>query len=197
MYSKQILMLNLIKNVAEIFSGHTFREKIETVKGGDCAAIQLKDIDKSYSSILNTAHLVKGAGIMPRQFLKRGDILFVAKGANNFAISFTGNYKAVASSVFFVIRPEKKILPEFLCWYMNQEKAQGYLHTGKEGSMITNINKLTLENMEVELPSIKKQQAIVEMHNLWLQEKALQNKIIHKKEQLLTTFFNTILNGKD
>ncbi|HET6245895.1 MAG: restriction endonuclease subunit S [Bacteroidetes bacterium] len=187
----------LLKDIVEIFSGHTVRSRVENDLSGDVCAIQLKDLKNNYTEISGSPHRIKSTGIPQKQFLQKGDILFITKGANNYALVFNKNYTAIALSVFFIIRVvSEKISPEFLAWYINQEKAQGYLHTGKEGTMITNINKATLENMNVDIPSKENQERITEIHNLWQKEIQISNDITNLRQKIIYNALIQISNGK-
>ena len=187
----------LLKDISEIFSGHTVRSRVENDLSGDVFAIQLKDLAKHYSEITDYPHRIKNSDVPQKQFLKRGDILFISKGANNFALVFDKDYPAIAISVFFVLRiTNKKVDPYYLAWYINQEKAQGYLHTGKEGTMITNINKVTLEHLEIEIPSVEKQKVITEINMLWEREMKISEAIVEHKQKLIKKTLTEIINGK-
>jgi restriction endonuclease S subunit len=187
----------VLKDIAEIFSGHTVRGRVESDPSGDVYAIQLKDLTKHYSEITDFPHQIKSTGVPKNQFLHKGDILFVSKGANNFALVFDKDYPAIAISVFFVLRiTDKKVDPYYLAWYINQEKAQGYLHTGKEGTMITNITKQTLENMEIEIPPVETQKNIMEIHKLWLRELVISETILKKKSLLIQKKLIDLSHGK-
>lgn len=187
----------VLKEIVEVFSGHTVRGRVEGDPLGEVYAIQLKDLAKHYSEISDFPHLIKASGVPKNQFLQKGDILFVSKGANNFALVFDKDYPAIAISVFFVLRiTNKKIDPYYLAWYINQEKAQGYLHTGKEGTMITNINKVTLENLEIEVPSKEKQKKINEITKLWERELEIGEIVKLKKQALIRKQLNRIITSK-
>lgn len=184
----------VLKGIVEIFSGHTVRGRVESDPLGEVHAIQLKDLTKHYSEISDYSHRIKASGVPKNQFLQKGDILFVSKGANNFALVFDKDYPAIAISVFFVLRiTNKKVDPYYLAWYINQEKAQGYLHTGKEGTMITNINKVTLENLAVEIPSKEKQNMIIEINKLWKREIEISESIIERKKKLVHSYLTKII----
>lgn len=185
----------VLKNIAEIFSGHTVRGRVESDPTGDVYAIQLKDLAKHYSQITDFPHQIKSTGVPKNQILQKGDILFVSKGANNFALVFDKEYPAIAISVFFIIRiTNNKVDPYYLAWYINQDKAQGYLHTGKEGTMITNINKATLENLEIEMPSLQKQNKISEIDKLWKREVDISEAIIERKKKLINNYLIKLIN---
>lgn len=183
-----------LKEIVEVFSGHTVRGRVENDPIGDVYAIQLKDLANKYSEIRDYPHKIKLIDVPQKQLLKNGDLLFVSKGANNFAMVFDKDYPAIAVSVFFILRlTSKKVDPYYLAWYINQEKAQAYLHTGKEGTMIPNITKATLENLEIEIPSIEKQKSIAEINKLWLREIDITEAILERKKKLMNKHLNDII----
>ena len=187
-------MIILLRDIVEVFSGHTVRGRVENDPSGDVFVIQLKDLAKHYTEISDSKLRIKSSEVPRNQFLKKEDILFVSKGANNFALVFDKEYPAVAVSVFFVLRiTDKKVDPHYLAWYINQEKAQGYLHTGKEGTMITNINKVTLENLNVEVPSKEKQKMITEINKLWGREVEISEAIIERKKKIVHNYLTNII----
>lgn len=187
-------MLVLLKDIVEIFSGHTVRGRLENDEAGDVFAIQLKDLRKHYSKITGRPHKIQNSEVPRNQFLQKGDILFVSKGANNFALVFDKDYRAIALSVFFILRMrDSRVDPYFLAWYINQEKAQSYLHTGKEGTMITNINKKTLENLEIEIPTKNDQQKIIEINILWQREQEILKAITDRKKKIVNKHLTNII----
>lgn len=186
-----------LKDIAEIFSGHTVRGRVENDPLGNIYAIQLKDLANHYSEITDFPHLIKASGVPQHQLLQKGDILFVSKGANNLALVFDKIYPAIATSVFFFVRINNRhVDPDYLAWFINQDKAQGYLHTGKEGTMITNITKQTLENMEIKLPPIATQKRMMEIHKLWLRELSISETILKRKSLLIQKKLNEMSDGK-
>lgn len=188
-----MILLNEI--CLEIFSGQAFQGRIETDPEGDCRVVQMRDIDKTYSKIQHLPHLVKSEEIPFKQFLQTGDVLFIAKGSNNYAFVFDESYKAVASSVFFVLRPDKKKAnPYYIAWYINQSTAQAYLHVGKEGSSVTNINKNTLERLPLKLPPMELQSKIARVHQLLQKEIFLSRAILKKKKLFIEKGLLTKIN---
>lgn len=190
---KTVLVNSLLKDISiEIFSGQAFAGRIENNPEGDCHVVQLRDLNDSYTNIERMPHLVNSGTIPYKQFLKKGDLLFITKGSNNFALIFDKDYKAVASTIFFVIRPEPTIVnSKYLEWYINQSPAQEYLHAGKEGSSVTNINKNTLEHLPINIPPMELQRKIAGLYELLQKEIYLTEAILEKRqlfiEKLLLT----------
>jgi len=118
-------------------------------------------------------------GISEKHLLKDGDVLFAAKGTKNFAAVFENhNEPSVASTSFFVIRPtNKKVLPKYLAWVLNSHTILTLLKGQAIGTSIPSISKQVLENLEIAVPSIETQKAIVEISKLRHKEKSLKQEI--------------------
>ncbi|MEO8235813.1 MAG: hypothetical protein ABI549_10405, partial [Flavobacterium sp.] len=114
-----VLLKNLIQSDA-LFSGYSFREKIEHNPNGSVGILQMKDINSNYLSF-NYQNIDKVSDFIFKDkfYLQKSDILFVSKGVNNFAIAIDDiNFKVVPSATFFVIRADEKVIvPEYLVWY--------------------------------------------------------------------------------
>lgn len=124
-------------------------------------------------------------GIPDKHLLKDGDVLFAAKGTKNFAAVFENhNEPSVASTSFFVIRPtDKKLLPQYLAWYLNSHSIQSLLKGQAIGTSIPSISKQVLENLEIALPDIEKQKAILHITKLRDKEKSLKQEIETLREK--------------
>lgn len=134
-------------------------------------------------------------GISEKHLLKDGDVLFAAKGAKNFAAVFENhNEPSVASTSFFVIRPtEKKVLPQYLAWFLNNHSTQTLLKAQAIGTSIPSISKQVLENLEITVPKIEIQKAILQITKLRNKEKSLKQKIeILREKQIQHQIINAI-----
>lgn len=190
-------MIVKLIDLVNVHTGYSFRGKISHDKKGDTFVVQMKDLTNEYRSIDNCQLLIDGSGIGEKHLLRRGDILFISKGANNYAIVYNKDYpKAIATSIFFVMRPKSnEIVPAYLTWYINQRPAQQYLETGLEGTYIRNINKKTISELPIELPALEVQHTIAELYQLEIQEGQLLKEIKEKRERLLNAqLLNSIKN---
>lgn len=177
-------------DIAEIRPGHPFRGSISPADEDGTPVIQVRDID-SYGHI-NANKLVKTelTGKKQPDFIKQGDILFVAKGAKHFATCIQNKLSnTVSSPHFFIIRvlPEYKdeVLPEFISWQINQIPAQRYFQATAEGSLYVSIRRQVLEDTQLKLPSLEKQKLLVRLHSTAMNEqKALEDLIENRKKQL-------------
>jgi restriction endonuclease S subunit len=123
--------------------------------------------------------------ISEKHLLKDGDVLFAAKGTKNFAAVFENhNVPAVASTSFFVIRPtDKKLLPHYLAWVLNSHTIQALLKGQAIGTSIPSISKQVLENLEITVPNIEIQKAILQITKLRHKEKWLKQEIETLREK--------------
>lgn len=189
--------MQLLKNLIQIdglFSGYSFREKIEHNPNGDVGILQMKDIKDNYLSFdYQNIDKSNDFDFKEKFYLKKNDILFVSKGVNNYAIAIEDvDFKVVPSATFFVIRvDEKTVVPEYLVWYINQREAQNYLNEKKAGTYVPNLNKQDIMDLPVNVPSLKIQKAIAKTATLLNQEIEILEKIKNYRSELIQ---NQLLN---
>lgn len=168
-------MKKALKNITTIQTG-VFAKPISK---GEIVYLQAKHFDEN-GELINTLYPdLKTDGKIEKHLLRNGDILFAAKGTKNFAACCeTENIPAVASTSFFVIRLQTgAILPGYLTWFLNHPDTQ-YLLKGKAiGTSIVSISKAVLEELEITVPSIRKQELVLKLHNLRNREKKLKQQI--------------------
>lgn len=133
-----------------------------------------------------------------KHILKPGDVLFAAKGTKNFAARYESkNQPAVASTSFFVIRVQDnlntKILPEFIVWLINHPSTQKFLKGKAIGTSIVSISKSVLEELEISIPDLQTQKAILKIVQLRNTEKKLKQRIeILRDKQIQQQIINAI-----
>ena len=180
-----------LKSITErdgISSGYSFRGKIKAFPNGNLRVIQLKDMENGYTTIGDACIFIDEHSVKDKYFLKSGDILFVSKGANNFASVFQPKdaIPSVASSVFYVIKVDpSKAIPDFVAWYINQNPVQHYFQTNAMGTYSLNINRETVENIPVQLPSLQIQEKIAKVAQLAQQEQYIYTQLKEKRNQLV------------
>ena len=174
-------MKNLIKDITHIQTG--LFAKPSGI--GELVYLQSKHFDE-YGQIHAVLHPdLIAEGVSEKHLLKEGDVLFAAKGTKNFAAVFENHQEpSVASTSFFVIRPtDKKLLPQYLAWVLNSHSTQTLLKGQAIGTSIPSISKQVLENLEITVPGIEIQQAILQITKLRNQEKSLRLEIETLREK--------------
>ena len=172
-----------LKEFAGIQSGYLFRSRMEYSSDGDVSVIQIGDLDR-----LVHERLMRVTGIEPKQhyFVRRGDVLLVARGNQHRAVWISRHLpKTVAVSNFFLIRMKKEeVLPAYLTWYLNSEPAQYFFQRHKMGSNILSLQKRDLERLEVPIPPLGIQERIGCVYSLMLREKVLISTVQEQRERL-------------
>ena len=170
----------------------------KTIPSGEIVYLQAKHFNETghLNSILHPD--LKKDNIAEKHFLIQGDILFAAKGTKNFAAWYESkNQPAVASTSFFVIRInenfQNKILPEFLAWFINHPNSQKILKGKAIGTSIVSISKPVLEELEISIPDIQTQKAILKITQLRNTEIELKQRIkILREKQIQQQIINAI-----
>lgn len=186
----KIVALKSLLTYKGLSSGYSFRGKIKHVHNGGVRVIQLKDFENDYTTIGDDCYLVDSETIKNKYYLETGNILFTSKGTNNFAIVFEDidDTPTIASSALFVLKVDESLAnPYFVAWYMNQSKVQNYFQTNEAGTYNTSINKTTLEETPIALPSLEIQAKIANIAKLNNQELTLSNEIMQLRNKLTTT----------
>lgn len=195
MQSKKVILKSIL-SYQGLTSGYSFRGKIKHLHNGGVRVIQLKDFEDNYTYIGNDCYLVDSDMIKSKYYLESGDILFTGKGTNNFAIVFKNidNTPTIASSALFVVKVDQNIAnPNYVAWYINQSKVQNYFKTNEAGTYNTSINKTTLEETPIVLPSLEMQTKIAKIAKLHNQELAINNRLMELKNKLTTTQLLNVL----
>ena len=142
---------------------------------------------------------LKMTNINSRHLLRDGDILFAAKGAKNFAALYNSENKlAVASTSFFVIRLtdaiRTKLLPEFLVWFINNPPSLKLLKDQAIGTAIVSISKSVLADLEIPIPGVAQQKAILKIAELRNKERKIKSEIENLKEKQVQHAVRNALN---
>lgn len=176
-------MKTLIKDITNIQTG-LFAKPDDM---GELVYLQSKHFDEhgQLHSVLYAD--LPAEGISEKHLLKDGDVLFAAKGTKNFAAVFENhNEPSVASTSFFVLRlTDKKILPEYLAWFLNHPGTQKLIKDNARGTSIPSIRKTVLEDLEISIPSIERQRMVIQLTALVRKENELRMSILQQRKQLI------------
>lgn len=174
-------MKTLIKHITNIQTG-LFAKPAGL---GELVYMQSKYFDENGKLLSVLRADIAAEGISEKHLLKNGDVLFAAKGTKNFAAVFEHhNIPAVASTSFFVMRPsDQKVLPQYLAWFLNNHTTQTLLKGQAIGTSIPSISKQVLENLEITVPGMETQKAILQITKLRNKEKSLKQKIETLREK--------------
>jgi restriction endonuclease S subunit len=126
--------------------------------------------------------------------------MFQARGSRNLAFVLRGvPATTVASNHFYIVRAKSAtVLPEYLAWFVNQPSAQGHLTGKAQGTTMMLVPKEAFESLEVDLPPLDVQRAIVELAELRQRERALVQNLECKRDTLIRALsLRAIARGTD
>ncbi|MCX6132631.1 MAG: restriction endonuclease subunit S [Ignavibacteriales bacterium] len=127
---------------------------------------------------------------LQKDLLTRSDILFASKGSRNFAVVHDDTIgPAIASTSFIVIRVnptyQEQVLPEYVCWFMNQPQTQTQIKSFAKGTFIPAVTMKSIADLKISIPDLETQQLILEVSALRYKEKHLRTEIDTLTDQLL------------
>lgn len=178
-------------NIAKIYAGYPFRGAIKPDNNTGIYVVQARNIN--VLGEISTIKMITTELASQKQpnWLKHGDILFLAKGVKHYSVCVQNlPEQTVCSPDFFVIRLDQtalktRVMPEFINWQLNQVPAQNYFKASAEGTLTLSIRRKVLEDVPITLLPLEKQQKIVKLYQTAIQEQAvLQRLIVSRQEQL-------------
>ncbi|WP_027950978.1 restriction endonuclease subunit S [Haliea salexigens] len=186
--SNDAVTMAQLGDVAEARPGYPFRGAIKSVPGGELAVVQIKNADPEQGVDWGALVSTTPAGRKSPDWLRSGDVLFIARGNRNVAVHLDQvPARAVCAPQFYLLRVRGDlVLPAYLAWYLNEGPAQRYFEQSAEGSVVTSIRRQILEALPLPIPDLQRQQLIVNLVDTARREKQLTEQLIRNREQQLT-----------
>ena len=180
----------LLKDVADIRTGYSFRARLEPDSEGNIMVVQLKELSDKNTIDISTAVKINMQDVSDNYLLQKDDLVFRSRGMDSTAaiMDITAN-NVILSAPFqrIRLRDTLKIIPEYLLWYINSKDAQTYFSANKTGTSVTMISTAVLADFPVIVPPVEIQKNIVEINKLSEREIELQEELIRKKRLLTET----------
>ena len=177
----------LLKEIADIRTGYSFRAKLEPDSEGNALVVQLKELSEKNKIDVSTAVRINMPDISENYLLKKGDLVFRSRGMDSTAAIMDIDSDNIILSAPFQrirLRDTMAIMPQYLLWYINSKEAQVYFSTNKTGTSVSMISTAVLADLPVVIPVLKIQKRIVEISILSEKEIELQEELIRKKRLL-------------
>lgn len=186
--------MKLLK-LASTCTGHIFREKIEYSLQGTVYLLNTEILQEGGLVHIGTENIRKVVAykIKENTIIKKGDILFKAKGLTNTAhyVDSVPENTTITGS-FFIIRVESSLItPQYLCWWLNQPMAAEYFEKisgARTGATISSVSLKAIADLDVIIPSKEKQMEIVKIAELARKESFLLKEIAEKKALYIKKF---------
>ncbi|WP_299977085.1 restriction endonuclease subunit S [uncultured Pseudoteredinibacter sp.] len=191
-------MQAILSDIAIVKAGHPFRGTIPKHTEGNAHVVQIRDIDNDGFILWDQLIQTMITGRKCPDWLKTGDVLFAARGQRNIAACIDKvDTPTICAAHYFLIQVQQPstILPQFLAWQLNQEKAKRYFAQSAEGSSQVSIRRTVLESTPLFIPTIQEQQAIVALDRKAKQEKRVLNALINNRAQQMQAIARELLAG--
>ena len=174
-----------LSEVAEISAGHPLRCGVDELSPGNSGVIQMRNVDPEAGVDWLSVSRVDLPPARRVEFLNPRDVIFSTRGARTFAVAVGETpFPVVCAPNFFVLRIRgPAVEPRFLAWQINQAPAQEYLQREATGSHILNIRREVIERLEIVIPSLARQAAIVAFAEGVAREKRLLSALIENRQQ--------------
>lgn len=177
-----------LAELADIRQGYSARKAVKPIAGGTHYILQMRDFDDTRTSVDASGMVRFSPGpVAAENELQPGDVIFLAKGARNFAFAPTGlPPHTLAANYFFIIRPATHtVLPEYIVWFLNRPQTHDHLVRYSGGGVhMPVIRKGILASLEVPLPPKAVQTSITALETLVLRAQALQAELDAKRRVL-------------
>ena len=159
-FQKSGVRKELIGNVAQVFRGKAVNKKDPAGSIGVVNISNIGDYDIDYEGL---DHLQEEERKVANYLLQEGDVLLPARGtAIRTAVFHEQTYPCIASSNVIVIRPDQKSLDGYyLKIFLDSPIGNKMISGAQQGMNVMNISYKDLNVLEVPLPNIEKQQAVV------------------------------------
>lgn len=193
-----LMNYTVLKKIADIRSGYTFRGKAKEQPGSGIRMLQIKDVRES--TVIQTESLLEiewpGRSNMPT--IEKHEIAIVARGTANNAALMESNATVVPSNQLLVLSVKSNaIVPEYLCWWLNRPSTQAVLTGQHAGTSIPSLSKKALSELSIPVPDIAMQRKILNLSHLQAQEKELYERLLKNREMMLEGLFQQwLVNGE-
>lgn len=180
--------MNLKKYLYEITESQ-FGANTSAKSSGDVPCVQGRDFNSDGVYIATESQFAPLSALKYTRPLEANDVLFSTKGKLYASVWENQVSGAIATGTFIILKViSNLILPEYLAIYLNSPKAKKYYDQHIKTATVVHIGKKQLDYLEIEIPPLEKQRALIKAYQLLVEEKMLMNEIISKKEKIIAQF---------
>ena len=179
-----------LKQLATVQMGYSFRARLEPLKSGNVAVIQMKDLLGDNTVACEELVKISMAKVKPHHFVQKGDLVFRSRGLVTTSAILAENPEnvVVAAPLLRIrIQDQGRVLQAYLNWYISQRDAQIFLNSRAKGTLQKMISKQAVEDLPVVAPDLGRQKGIVELAQLAAREHYLQHLLSRRREQYMAS----------
>lgn len=176
-----------IIDCAQVLPGFSAKGAIIDEPGGTLQVITAHHLTKGESYRYQDDHRLR---IVPprsseKYLIEPGDILFMSRGLNNYAVLLEELPKpAIAPLTFFILKTKPTVIPTYLTWCLNQEMVKAKLNEIRTGAGTPMIPRQEFSEILIPVPSLGIQKKIADLADLQIQEKNLLQQLQEETERL-------------
>ena len=187
-----------LKDIASIQMGYSFRARLESMDTGTVAVIQMKDLTDRNRVDSRALALVDMEKPKEHHLVKPGDLIFRSRGLISTSAILEGDpgIAVVAAPLLRIRVTDHNILPEYLNWFISQTPAQTFFASQAKGTTQRMISKETMEGLEVFVPPLDRQRAIVTMASLAEEERHIMEKLAEKRKRYISISLIRLAQGE-
>lgn len=182
-------MKTTLDSIAALRLGHSFRSRIEAVRDGSLAVVQTRDVGEDGLMCTEALARVEPDEGFGAERLQPNDVVVTTRG-DSMRAALVGDDvgSAILAAPLLRLRVKtESVLPGYLAWYLNHPRTRAALAKSAEGSNVKMIVRSALASLEVDVPPLERQRAIVELARLAAQERRLQDEAAARRQRLLST----------
>jgi len=176
-----------LKEIADVYMGYQAKTRIHEDANGSHFLVQGRDIDQSLH-LKDQIFIRFNPGIKIENYLlNKGDILFQARGADNYACLIHKEIpNTIAAGSFYIIRTNKpEVHPAYLAWWLNLPHVQKSFQSVRSGTLISYVSIKALSEIEIPIPPYSIQTKIARVFELWKKEENLIKTIQDSRKALI------------
>lgn len=192
-------MKTKLKNLATVQTGYSFRARLDADENGQLSVIQMKDLLADNTVSCDDLLKIAMFDVKAHHLARKGDLVFRSRGLlTSSAILSEDPGPAVVAAPLLKIRVKdvQRILPEYLNWFLSQRDAQAFFASQATGTAQKMIGKDVVEDLDVFVPALATQKAIVELAALSEREMNLISAISDKKAQYVSILLMQAAKGE-
>jgi restriction endonuclease S subunit len=175
-----------LKDIAHCSNGYTFRERPHSEQHAKMQIIQIGDVSLKGSLAFDTLIQSSYQPAYKKFLLQPNDIIFRGRGGCVAIVVEQSDQPQMVASPLIIIRLKKNtVLPQYLAWFMNSSQAARYFARCGQGTLLKAVGLKELQQLQIPIPSLAKQQNIVDVSSYFNKEQILLNKIQHCREKLI------------
>lgn len=179
-------MANL-SQCAEVIPGFSTKGAISDNPDGTVQVITAQHLNKGETYRYRPEHRLK---IVPprlseKYMLKPGDILFMSRGTNNYAVLLAElPHPSIAPLTFYILKPRAGVLPAYLAWCLNQEPVKALINSIRTGAATPLVPRDAFADIMIPLPAMNIQERVADLSHLQAREDALLRRLEEETERM-------------